>query len=196
MKNKINNSMISNKRVYISIAIVLLVIFIIGIIALGVFKIGRGGDTPTPTYYSYKIDGESMKTGVTVVDAYTVSLDTNTKYHEKVVFHAENSFDYDTTGHYLVGGVGLSFTLSIEEESYYLKAASVEEIIVEDYDWVHDQTVETHSLPSSEYSGEYNSETKSYKVTITHENRHEEDPDHARTFFLYSISLKYSVGKK
>ena len=196
MKNKINNSMISNKRVYISIAIVLLVIFIIGIIALGVFKIGRGGDTPTPTYYSYKIDGKNMPSSAEKDDDFTFTLKTNINYHESVMFHSENNLDVDRSGHYLVGGVGLSFTLSIEEESYYLKAASVEEIIVEDYDWVHGQTVETHSLPSSEYSGEYNSETKSYKVTITHENRHEEDPDHARPFFLYSIALKYSVIKK
>ena len=182
MKNKINNAMISNKRVYITIAIVLLVIFIIGIIALGVFKIGRGGDTPSKTYITYVVNGDNMSSDAHLEDDnHTFKLNTEVKYHESLVFYASNSADVDPSGHYMFSGTGISFTLSINEEEYYLESAVVDEIKVS-----NDGIDPTYLLPENTYTKEYNSESKSYKVTI----------NNTEVRYIHSISLRYSVIKK
>ena len=183
MKNKINNAMISNKRVYISIAIVLLVIFIIGIIALGVFKIGRGGDTPTPTYYSYKIDNSNLpENPKQEPDGKTFILKTNIIHHEVMTFYATNDASIGVYGHadsYLFAGNNISFTLTIEEESYYLSAVGISKIMI-----ANDDPGDIYQL--NEYETEYNSESKSYKVTL----------NNTEIKYIHSIELKYAVGKK
>lgn len=183
MKNKINNAMISNKRVYISIAIVLLVIFIIGIIALGVFKIGRGGDTPTPTYYSYKIDNSNVPEDPGLEpDDKTFIINTNIKYHEVITFYADNNASpgaYNRPDHYIFRGNNISFTLTIEDESYYLSAVAITKIMISD-----DDPGDIYQL--NEYETEYSSESKSYKVTL----------NNTEVRYIHSIELKYAVGKK
>lgn len=183
MKNKINNSMISNKRVYISIAIVLLVIFIIGIIALGVFKIGRGGDTPAPTYYSYKIDNSNLPEDPHLEpDEKTFIINTNIRYHEVMTFYATNNASPSVPGHpdhYIFRGNNISFTLTIEDESYYLSAVAITKIMISD-----DDPGDIYQL--NEYETEYSSESKSYKVTL----------NNTEVKYIHSIELKYAVGKK
>lgn len=183
MKNKINNSMISNKRVYISIAIVLLVIFIIGIIALGVFKIGRGGDTPTPTYYSYKIDNSNLTSSSSLEsDDKTYIATSEIKYHEVMTLVAANNASIGAFGHansYLFAGNNISFTLTIEDESYHLSAVAITKIMIAD-----DDPGDIYQL--NEYETEYSSESKSYKVTL----------NNTEVRYIHSIELKYAVGKK
>lgn len=183
MKNKINNSMISNKRVYISIAIVLLVIFIIGIIALGVFKIGRGGDTPTPTYYSYKIDNSNLTSSSALEsDNKTYIASSEIKYHEVMTFTSTSNASIGVYGHtdsYLYAGENISFILTIEDESYYLSAVGISKIMISD-----DNPGDIYQL--NEYETEYNSESKSYKVTL----------NNTEVRYIHSIELKYAVGKK
>lgn len=183
MKNKINNSMISNKRVYISIAIVLLVIFIIGIIALGVFKIGRGGDTPTPTYYSYKIDNSNLTSSSTLEsDNKTYIASSDIQYHEVMTFMSTNNASIGVPEHndsYLYAGNSISFTLTIEDESYYLSSVGISKIMISD-----DNPGDIYQL--NEYETEYNSESKSYKVTL----------NNTEVRYIHSIELKYAVGKK
>lgn len=183
MKNKINNAMISNKRVYISIAIVLLAIFIIGIIALGVFKIGRGGDTPTPTYYSYKIDNSNLPENPEFEpDNKTFILKTNIIHHEVMTFYAAEHASIGVPNkpdHYIFGGSNISFTLTIEEESYYLSAVGISKIMI-----ANDDPGDIYQL--NEYETEYNSESKSYKVSL----------NNTEVRYIHSIELKYAVGKK
>ena len=183
MKNKINNAMISNKRVYITIAIVLLVIFIIGIIALGVFKIGRGGDTPTPTYYAYKIDNSNLTSSSTLEsDNKTYIASSDIRYHEVMTLVAANNASigaYDHADSYLFAGNNISFTLTIEDESYYLSSAEILKIMIS-----NDDPGDIYQL--NEYDKEYNSESKSYKVTL----------NNTEVRYIHSIELKYAVGKK
>ena len=186
MKNKINNAIISNKRVYITIAIVLLVIFIIGIIALGVFKIGRvGGDTPSKTYYTYVVNNSNVPEDPGLEDdEHTFILKTEVKYHEVLVFHASNDASpgaYNHSDSYVFAGIGISFTLSLSEEEYNLESAVVDEIKVS-----NDGIDPTYLLPENTYTKEYNSESKSYKVTI----------NNTGVRYIHSISLRYSVIKK
>ena len=180
MKNKINNSMISNKRVYISIAIVLLVIFIIGIITLGVFKIGRGGDTPTPTY---RIDNSNVPEDPCLEpDGKTFILKTNIIHHEVMTFYATNNASPGAPNrpdHYIFRGNNISFTLTIEDESYYLSAVAITKIMISD-----DDPGDIYQL--NEYETEYSSESKSYKVTL----------NNTEVKYIHSIELKYAVGKK
>ena len=187
MKNKINNAMISNKRVYTTIAIVLLVIFIIGIIALGVFKIGRGGTTPSKTYYTYVVNNSNVPEDPGLEDdEHTFILNTEVKYHEVLVFHASNDASpgaYNQSDSYVFAGIGITFTLSLSEEEDYIDSAFTDEIRVADED---KQDVSTYLLPENTYTKEYNSESKSYKVTI----------NNTEVRYIHSISLRYSVIKK
>lgn len=173
---------ISNKKIYTYIAIVFLIIFIIGIIALGVFKIGRGGTTPSKTYYTYAVSGENVPdTAHLEDDNHTFKLSTEVKYHESLVFYASNNADVDPSGHYMFSGIGITFTLSLIEEEYNLESAIVDEIRVS-----NDGIDPTYLLPENTYTKEYNSESKSYKVTI----------NNTEVRYIHSISLRYSVIKK
>ncbi len=182
MKNKTNNATISNKRVYTYIAIIFIVIFIIGIIALGVFRFGRGGDTPSKTYITYVVNGDNMSSDAHLEDDnHTFKLSTEVKHHESLVFYASNNADVDPSGHYMFSGIGITFTLSLIEEEYYLESAVVDEIKVS-----NDGIDPTYLLPENTYTKEYNSESKSYKVTL----------NNTEVKYIHSIELKYAVGKK
>lgn len=174
---------ISNKKIYTYIAIVFLIIFIIGIIALGVFKIGRGGgNTPSKTYYTYVVNGDNMSPDAHLEDDnHTFKLSTEVKYHESLVFYASNNADVDPSGHYMFSGIGITFTLSLTEEEYYLESAVVDEIRVS-----NEGIDPIYLLPENTYTKEYNSESKSYKVTI----------NNTEVRYIHSISLRYSVIKK
>ncbi len=187
MKNKINNATISNKRVYTYIAIIFIVIFIIGIIALGVFRFGnRGGDTPSKTYYTYVVNNSNLTSESKKDDEYTFTLNTNIKYHESMVFKATNDASIGAYGHsddYLFAGIGITFTLFIEDETYFLDSAITDGIRVKN---THEIDEPTYLLPENTYTKEYNSESKSYKVTL----------NNTEVRYIHSIELKYAVGKK
>ena len=183
MKNKINNSMISNRKTFIYVAIVLLALFIVSIVALNVFKFAKGGDTPTPTYYSYKIDNSNLTSSSSLEsDNKTYIASSDIKYHEVMTLVASNNASigaYDHADSYLFAGNNISFTLTIEDESYYLSSVEISKIMIAD-----DEPGDIYQL--NEYDKEYNSETKSYKVTL----------NNTEVRYIHSIELKYAVGKK
>ena len=73
----------------------------------------------------------------------------------------------------------ISFTLTIEDESYYLSAVAITKIMISD-----DDPGDIYQL--NEYETEYSSESKSYKVTL----------NNTEVKYIHSIELKYAVGKK
>lgn len=178
-----NKAPVTNRKVFIYVAIILLVLFIVSIVALNVFKFAKGGDTPTPTYYSYKIDNSNVPEGPHLEpDEKSFIINTNIKYHEIITFHATNSASPGMPGHpdhYIFRGEGLSFTLSIEDETYCLSSVIVNKIMISDTD-----PGDIYQL--NEYEAEYSSESKSYKVTL----------NNTEVRYIHSIELKYAVGKK
>ena len=176
---------ISNRRVYTYIAIIFLVIFIIGLIALGVFRFASGSGSNTPTYYSYAINNSNLPDGAGKDDDHTFTLRTEIKYHEVMVFHADNSAVVGTNSNpdaYLFGGVGISFTLKIEEEQYYLSVAAIDQIRVAN----SDSSTDTYLLPENSYTRTYKSSTREYEVIL----------NNTEARYIHSISLTYGVGKK
>ena len=175
--------MISNRKAFIYVAIVLLALFIVSIVALNVFKFAKGGDTPAPTYYSYKIDNSNLTSSSSLEsDNKTYIASSDIKYHEVMTLVATNNASigaYDHADSYLFAGNNVSFTLTIEDESYYLSSVEIIKIMISDND-----PGDIYQL--NEYDKEYNSESKTYKVTI----------NNTEVRYIHSISLRYSVIKK
>ena len=183
MEQQANNKNLTNRRVFIYVAIILLALFIVSIVALNVFKFAKGGDTPTPTYYAYKIDNSNLTSSSSLEsDNKTYIASSDVKYHEVMTLVATNNASIGAYGHadsYLFAGNNISFTLTIEDESDYLSAVAISKIMISD-----DDPGDIYQL--NEYEKEYNSETKSYKVTL----------NNTEVKYIHSIELKYAVGKK
>ena len=178
---------ISNRRVYTYIAIIFLVIFIIGLIALGVFRFASGSGSNTPTYYSYEVKNSDIPSDAHLEDDNkTFILHTNVKYHEVITFNASTDVvigSYNHPDHYVFGGTILSFTFKVEEEHYYLSTATIDEIRVSNSD---DSSSETYLLPENSYTRGYNPTERKYLVVINN--------DEVR--YIHSVKLTYGVGKK
>lgn len=177
---------VSNRRVYTYIAIIFLVIFIIGIIALGVFRFAKGSGSNTPTYYSYEVNNSNLPSDAHLEDdGKTFILHTNIKYHEVISFNASTDVSigsYNHPDHYVFGGTSLSFTFKVEEEQYYLSAATIDQIRVAN----SDSSTDTYLLPENSYTRTYKSSTREYEVVI----------NNTEVRYIHSISLTYGVGKK
>ena len=190
---------ISNRRVYTIIAIIFLAIFIIGIVVFGVFRFAKSGGTPSKTYYSYVINGASVPEDShpsLEPDGKTYILHTELKYKETVTFTANDSAaPAAPTGNILFTGVGISFTFYIEDEKYCLDAVGIQKIMINDPADYYDPGKQTqdYELAIDQYQGEYNNETKTYKVTINHENKWQEN---IYPYDVKSIELKYAVKNK
>ena len=178
-----NKAPVTNRKVFIYVAIILLVLFIVSIVALNVFKFAKGGDTPTPTYYSYKIDNSNLTSSSSLEsDGKTYIANSEIKYHEMMTLVATNNASigaYDHADSYLFAGNNISFTLTIEDESYYLSSVEISKIMIAD-----DDPSDIYQL--NEYETEYSSESKSYKVTL----------NNTEVKYIHSIELKYAVGNK
>ena len=183
MEQQTNNKNVTNRKVFIYVAIILLVLFIVSIVALNVFKFAKGGDTPTPTYYSYKIDNSNLTSSSSLEsDEKTYIVSSDIKYHEVMTLVATNNASIGAFGHadsYLFAGNNISFTLTIEDESYYLSSVEISKIMISDND-----PGDIYQL--NEYETQYNSESKSYKVIL----------NNTEVRYIHSIELKYAVGKK
>lgn len=183
MEQQANNKNLTNRRIFIYVAIILLALFIVSIVALNVFKFAKGGDTPTPTYYSYKIDNSNLTSSSSLEnDGKTYIATSDIKYHEVMTFVSTNNASIGAYGHadsYLFAGNNISLTLTIEDESYYLSLVEISKIMIAD-----DDPSDIYQL--NEYETEYNSESKSYKVTL----------NNTKVKYIHSIELKYVVGKK
>lgn len=189
---------ISNRRVYTYIAIIFLVIFIIGVIALGVIRIGKGGgSTPSKTYYSYVVNNSYLTPDSSLEDdGKTFIVSTQVKYKETMVLEASTDASigvYDVSESYLFGGKDISFTFSIDDEKYCLDEVVMEKIMVLDTDY--DEFIDRgkYELPKEQYQGEYNSESKTYKLTINHINQGQVK---TYPYEIHSIALKYAVKNK
>ena len=179
----VSKAPVTNRKLFIYLAIILLALFIVSIVALNVFKFAKGGDTPTPTYYSYKIDNSNLTSSSSLEsDNKTYIASSDIKYHEVMTLVASNNASigaYDHADSYLFAGNNVSFTLTIEDESYYLSSVEISKIMISDND-----PGDIYQL--NEYDKEYNSESKSYKVTL----------NNTEIRYIHSIELKYAVGKK
>ena len=181
------NSGTSNKKVFTIIAIIMVAIFIIGIVALGVFRLASGTG-PGPTYYEYSVNNSIITTATALEpDNKTLKLQSNVKYNEHLTFYAENEASRGAPDHedsYIFGGKMITFTFHIEDEKYFLNSVKDLKVMVaakineDDYG-------EPFLLENSTYVPSFNKLEHKFSVIFNNDE----------LMNIHSIELKYGVGK-
>ena len=177
----------NNKKVFLIIAIILVAIFIIGIVAFGVFRLASGTG-PGPTYHEYTVDNSILTNETSLEpDHKTLKLESNVKYNEHLTFYADNEASRGAVGHtdsYIFGGAKITFSFHIEDEKYFLNTVKDLKVMVatkineDDYG-------EPFLLNNSTYVPSFDKTNHKFSVIFNNDE----------LMNIHSIELKYGVGK-
>lgn len=173
----------SNRRVLIIIAIILLVVFIIGVIALGVFRIAnRGADV---IYYRYDIANKILTDESSLEGdnkTFIYRSENSNKFKEQIVFKSENNATLgiqEKTDSYIYGGKQVSMSFTIPEENHHLSTIAINKITAS----LNDVDANPAVLSKDDYEAVLDEENHAFNITIVNTS----------VLYIYNVVFGYSI---